>query len=107
MCPSTPVLYADEQNKKCVPKCANLTYQFVNGTYRGCLSYCPPQVYNASHTVDLFRDNTTWKCVSVCPNGYYAFSDPDDNTIRDCVPICHMSGTDYYFAEENTRTCVK
>ena len=43
MCPSSPVFFADEQNKKCVLKCANLTYQFVNNTYRGCLEYCPAQ----------------------------------------------------------------
>ena len=78
MCPSTPVFYADEQNKKCVRKCANLTYQFVNNTYRGCLGSCPEQVFNGTHSVVLYRDNTTWKCVSVCPSGYYAFKHPTD-----------------------------
>lgn len=80
MCPSTPVLYADEQNKKCVTKCANLTYKFVDNTYRGCKDYCPVQVFNATHSVVLYRDNTTWSCVAVCPKGYYAFKHPTEAT---------------------------
>ena len=99
MCPSSPIFLADEQNKKCVRKCANETYKFVNNTYRGCLDYCPPQVFSPTYSVDLFTDNTTWTCVSVCPSGYYAFTHPTISTIRNCVKICDMVGAVHYFAE--------
>lgn len=82
MCPSTPALYADEQTKKCVSQCANLTYKFVNNTYRGCLDYCPQQVFDDDHAIDLFEDNTTWTCVSVCPIEYFAFKHPTNTTRR-------------------------
>ena len=106
MCPSSPAYLADEQNHKCVLTCANGTYKFINNTYRGCLDYCPQQVFNSSVSMDLYTDNTTWTCVSVCPFGYYAFKHPTNSTIRKCVPMCEIVDDVYYFAEENTRKCV-
>lgn len=82
MCPSSPVFYADEQTRTCVRTCANTTYLFINNTYRGCLKSCPVQVFNASISVDLFADNTTWRCVAVCPQGYFAFKHPTIATVR-------------------------
>lgn len=88
MCPSTPPYLADLQSLMCVEKCANGTYKFVNNTFRGCVFYCPPQVFNGTLSIDLFADNTTWTCVQVCPYGYYAFTHPSDATIRTCVRYC-------------------
>lgn len=106
MCPDNPPMLADLQSGMCVLKCANLTYEFSNNTFRGCLYVCPPQVFNASLQIDLFADNTTWTCVDVCPYGFYAFKHPTDNTIRTCVRMCPMVGTTYYYAEDSTRMCV-
>jgi hypothetical protein len=106
MCPDNPPMLADLQNRLCVHKCANQTYEFANNTFRGCLYVCPPQVFDASLQIDLFADNTTWKCVDVCPYGFYAFKHPTDDTIRECVRMCPMVGTTYYYAEDTTRMCV-
>jgi hypothetical protein len=106
MCPSTPPYLADLQNGVCVTKCANDTYKFTNNTFRGCLYYCPPQVFNSSLIMNLFADNTTWSCVQTCPYGYYAFLHPTNATIRICVRYCPMVGSTYYFAEDNSRTCI-
>lgn len=106
MCPSSPAYFADEQTKTCVLKCANLTFKFTNNTYRGCLSYCPLQILNATKNITLYEDNTTWTCVSVCPLGYYAFAHPTDTTIRKCVKMCQIIAGVYYFADDITRSCV-
>lgn len=99
MCPSTPAYLADLDNLMCVMTCANYTYQFINNTFRGCLRVCPPQIYNnGALIVDLFADNTTWKCVKECPYGFYAFKHPSNTNIRQCVRTCPMVGLTYYFA---------
>ena len=54
MCPASPVYFADEQTKKCVTKCANGTYKFVNNTYRGCLLHCPLQIFNVTVNLTLY-----------------------------------------------------
>lgn len=90
----------------CVSKCANGTYAFTNNSFRGCLTYCPPQVFNSSLQVDLFADNTTWTCVVVCPYGYYSFAHPNDSTIRLCVRVCKIVNNQYFFAEDSKRECV-
>lgn len=106
MCPTKPPMLADLQSFTCVSKCANETFSFVNNSFRGCLDYCPPQVYSANLQVNLYADNTTWSCVVVCPYGYYAFAHPSNDKIRTCVKMCPMVGTTYYYAEDSTRTCV-
>lgn len=106
MCPSSPVYFADSFTKTCVLKCANLTYKFVNNTFRGCLSYCPEQIFNVTHSVTLYEDNETWNCVSVCPPGYYAFKHPSDTSIRKCVKMCQIVNSVYYFADDVSRSCV-
>lgn len=96
-------MLADLQNYLCVSKCANNTFAFINNTFRGCLDYCPPQVFNSSFQINLFADNTTWKCVAFCPYGYYSFVHPNNSTIRKCVQYCEMVGTIYYYAEDTKR----
>lgn len=91
-------MLADMQSYHCVTKCANGTFAFINNTFRACLDYCPPQVYNATLQISLFADNTTWVCVVVCPYGYYAFSHPTDTNIRVCVLYCPIVSGTFYFA---------
>lgn len=105
MCPSSPAYFADEQTKNCVLRCANGTFRYVNNTYRGCLSYCPLQIFNATINTTLYEDNTTWTCVAVCPLGFYAFKHPSNPLIRKCVRMCQISGV-YYFADDESRSCV-
>ena len=56
--------------------------------------------------MDLYADNTTWKCVGVCPLGYFALKHPTNTSIRVCVKMCEVIAGDYYFAESMTRKCV-
>lgn len=87
-------------------KCANQTYKFVNNSYRGCLSYCPLQIFSATKNLTLYEDNTTWTCVAVCPLGYYAFKHPTNDQIRKCVKMCQIVNNVYYYAEDVSRSCV-
>ena len=98
VCPSNPPLLADLTNLICVSKCANGTFAFTNNTFRGCLDYCPPQIFNATLNTTLYEDNTTWTCVRECPYGYYSFAHPTDARIRKCVFDCPMVNSIYYYA---------
>jgi hypothetical protein len=60
-------MYGDLSNLRCVEACPRERYAFVNNTFRGCLEWCPERVYSADNVVDMFADNSTWKCVPQCP----------------------------------------
>jgi hypothetical protein len=110
MCPSTPALFGDLDNFRCVSKCPRERYAFFNNTYRACVTTCPA----ASATVDLYGDNTTWSCVRVCPRamGLFAFKHPNISTIRKCVSTCPVfvdpstNISTFYFADNVTQSCL-
>lgn len=60
---------------------------------------------------DTYADNTTWSCVTVCPEkeNLYSFKHPTDATIRTCVKTCPVlnSNTLFYFADNVTQSCVQ
>ena len=51
---------------------------------------------NCTNSPDLFADNTTQKCVSVCPRYFYG-----DPSTHKCVLICPSSPD--YFGNDNTK----
>ena len=113
VCPSTPAYFGDQVTKRCLLACPENTFSFFNNTHRICVTYCPPRTFiGVTNTVvNLYADNSTWQCVTVCPStpNYFAFAHPSDTTIRTCVstcPLVSVGGTPtYYFADVMTRSC--
>jgi hypothetical protein len=83
-CPSDPDLYADSNGYNCTPVCTSS--QFADPIDRTCKTSCLP----------LFQYN--YRCVKLCPKGYFA------NSLGDCVLPLSCDGLTY--GDNSTTKCV-
>jgi hypothetical protein len=68
--------------------------QYADESIQTCVNTC-------NYTLSLYRDSTTWRCVSLCPlNTYGDYSNPNDKV---CVINC-ASG---WYSDNSTWTCVQ
>lgn len=100
--------FADNTTKYCVQNCPD--YYFKSIGLGQCVQTCEPQyadesirtcVSTCNSTLNLYRDSTTWRCVSLCPlNTYGDYSNAAD---KKCVTVC-PSG---WYSDNSTWTCVQ
>ena len=83
-CPSDPDLYGDTTDYNCTAICSN--NQYADPTDRMCKTSCTP----------LFQYN--FRCVKVCPVGYFA------DALNDCVVPTSCDANTY--GDNSTTTCV-
>lgn len=88
-CATLPYLYADNLTWTCVSNCTGP--QFADNRTQACVPVCPS-------IWDSFGDLLTFKCVNLCPIGYYA----DKFAGRTCQLTCYNN----YFADNFTSSCV-
>jgi hypothetical protein len=83
LCPTLPSLFAF--NNTCISSCPATYYAHTVG--RKCQTSC-----NGSYLMD----NSTWRCVTICPSNPSLFADWTTST---CVSYCPAT----YFADNSTR----
>ena len=76
---------------KCVQNCQPQYKFFENQT---CITSCPT---NANISLNLYMDDVTFSCLSICLPTWYA-----DNLTRSCTQLC--SGGQ--FSDNSTGLCV-
>lgn len=67
---------------------------YTDESIRTCVATC-----NA--TLNLYRDETTWKCVEICPLN--TFGDYSNSADKKCVATCPSS----WYSDNSTWTCVQ
>lgn len=85
--------FAQNLSRICVTVCVNGTWGYT--AYQEC-------VEDPSDCGSQWADNSTNRCVDVCPANVGTFADPVSEF---CVPLC-PNVPDLYFSDYSTRTCV-
>jgi hypothetical protein len=95
-CPVKIYSYGENRSRTCVPSCEGYP-GYADNYSRMCREYC-------QHTlpVETYIDYTTFSCVEICPQGYYAVNHSvPGETINKCSQHC-ASG----FADNFSQWCV-
>jgi hypothetical protein len=106
--------FADNSTRVCVSKCPSVPAMFGYVPTRTCFEVCPfgyadmnnatrlcVAITECSPTLNLFADNSSKSCVSVCPTVPSTFGNPLN---RQCMSTCPSANNLY--ADNLTRRCV-
>jgi hypothetical protein len=96
LCPVKIYSYGENVTRKCVTSCRDYT-GYADNHSRLCREYCQQTL-----PVQTYIDYTTYSCVQICPQGYWAVNHTAANaTINECTQRC-PSG----FADNFSQWCV-